>query len=85
MTTAYRPFETHKQALTYGAATAAILLVRRPDNRGWHGAIEWNDERIWMEPMPQSDRTERAWLEVESWAIRNITLMAQHQPVFRQG
>ncbi|REC94860.1 hypothetical protein [Kushneria indalinina] len=84
MTTPYRPYETHKQAIAYGPSSAAILLMRRPDNQGWHGAIEWNDERIWMEPMPHSDRTERAWLEVESWAMRTITLMAQHQPAFRQ-
>ncbi|WP_445619879.1 hypothetical protein ACUN8C_14535 [Kushneria sp. Sum13] len=85
MTTAYRPFETHKQAITYGHSSAAILLVRRSDNRGWHGAIEWNDERIWMEPMPRHDKTERAWLEVENWAMRTITVMAQHQPVFKPG
>lgn len=72
MTSAYRPFETHKQAFTYGQSSAAILLVRRPDNRGWHGAIDWNDERIWMEPMPHNNTTEQAWLEVEGWAMRTI-------------
>lgn len=83
MITAYRPFETHKQAIAYGPSSAAIVLVRRADNRGWHGAVDWNDERIWMEPMPRHNMTELAWLEVEGWAMRIIDGLAK-QPVIRR-
>lgn len=84
MMSPYYPFETHKLPITHGASSAAILLVRRADNRGWHGAIDWNDERIWMEPTPRHDMTERAWLEVERWAMQVITGLAKQPSGIRR-